>query len=117
MHPAHKYTEIGNYTACLSVENKYGKYTFCSQVNVEFIEGVDENILFPNPTFSDMTLYLTGTELAHIEIYNSLGLIVKKIESSDKKVQIEINGQSPGVYFLRISTESYKQKVIKFIKR
>jgi len=71
--------------------------------------------VYPNPTHD--ILYLTesdNTNNRHFEIYNSLGVCVKKIESQFN--QIDVSELSKGIYLLLKYNDGRQSESVRFIK-
>ena len=74
---------------------------------------VDENetLLFPNPmkTISEIRFYSEVNAETAIEIYNMAGILVKKLTlettTGNNSVDINRNGLSSGLYFIKISND------------
>ena len=54
--------------------------------------------VYPNP--AKETLWIEGLEAAEIQVYNALGQLVKKVESSK---EVNVSGLLEGLYLLRIT--------------
>lgn len=70
------------------------------------ITGVDENeesgflMLYPNPSNGKFDL-TTGTSIKFFEICNLLGVKILSATIETNKMEIDISGQSSGIYFIR----------------
>jgi murein DD-endopeptidase MepM/ murein hydrolase activator NlpD len=72
--------------------------------NIDFdIE--DAAKVFPNPTNGALHIY--GKNMRSIEVYNFLGqkILSKKYEEITNSIDLDLNKQKSGVYFLRIETD------------
>ncbi|MFM9943887.1 MAG: SBBP repeat-containing protein, partial [Bacteroidia bacterium] len=58
-------------------------------------------IVYPNPSSQKVSLDLTGTNLKTIQLYNSNGQLVKSIEVTSVKMEIEKGGLPNGLYLLK----------------
>jgi PKD repeat protein len=112
------YNETGIFDVTLTVTNAYGQDT---EVKSDFIEvgyvGMDDLKLtadrielYPNPTTGTFTLEMKGNvkEVVHISFYNATGkrvLGVPREEGILHQMQIDLEGNPPGVYLLRVQTE------------
>ena len=70
---------------------------------------VTETRIFPTPTTGLVTVLLPSSKNADIAIYDLLGNALKNVtveKNSDKKITVNLTGQKPGFYFLRIKTNS-----------
>ena len=70
--------------------------------------GVDENEaqvkVYPNPTKGVMTIEAEGLSL--ISVYNALGQCVLQSNTTDSQKVINLQGVAPGLYLLRVKTNS-----------
>ncbi|MFV0564780.1 MAG: GLUG motif-containing protein [Flavobacteriaceae bacterium] len=60
-------------------------------------------ILYPNPTRNNVTLSLPKTENITVTVYNVLGRVVYRIITTNKEIELPIQGQS-GMYFVKVTT-------------
>ena len=85
-----------------------------------FYVGVDENsrfkkcAIFPNP-FSEHFTVQSDDDMKELELFNALGLSIKKIFIESKTIEIDTEDLPNGIYFLRVETEKglVVKKVIK----
>jgi len=65
-------------------------------------------IVYPNPTslYVQIDLSQINSIKANIVMYNSLGVVVKNINSSDKLIQLNLETYPKGTYLIRIQTDS-----------
>ena len=84
---------------------------------------VSDISLFPNPATSQVTLNLTIFQTANIslEIYNSIGLLVKQIpvqtlEAGIQTIDVDIAGLAAGAYFFK-NTVNNQVFISRFIKQ
>jgi len=110
---------IGNLAGGVS----YYKGDTPSQTHITEISNIisDKIILYPNPTNNNITIDITSINLNSdysIEIYNSTGLLINKIDNykTQNKITLNISNLANGIYFCRIIDNSlYKVKTIKFV--
>jgi 3',5'-cyclic AMP phosphodiesterase CpdA len=57
-------------------------------------------MVFPNPATNILTI--EGTEKAKVDIYNSIGQLIKSVYSSDKKTNIDLLNFTEGIYFVKV---------------
>jgi len=73
--------------------------------------------LYPNPTNGEFYLNVNSSQLNNvIEIYNSLGELIKKQEVKELNSKINLSEFASGIYHIRLMTgekQVYKNKVIK----
>lgn len=88
--------------------------TDCYQSTVGINEGHQEIgiVIYPNPIRKGGNIYIeTNSIPKNINIFNSVGLLVKNIVSIiDTKIQVETNDFEPGLFFITITTK--KNRII-----
>jgi hypothetical protein len=58
--------------------------------------------IYPNPATSMITIKYNGSNIGEqIQIYNSIGVLIKEVEISHS-TQIDISGLSDGLYFIHL---------------
>lgn len=83
------------------------------------VEDVSENLdvsVYPNPTSGLLEISWADKE-TRIEIYTTVGTKVFSNSVFDAKHVIDISSQTPGIYFLKITSEDGKSSVRKIIKK
>lgn len=88
-----------------------------TEQGVTFTTGTNLNIsreqisilnVYPNPSEGQFRIYVPGSinKDVQIDIYNSAGKLIRSISSvkSDREIDVDIRGFSPGTYIARIST-------------
>jgi len=76
--------------------------------SIKFVQ-MDENYalykIYPNPTFSKVTL-LGAEKIDEVQLVNSLGMVVyqKKIEHLEKEVAMDFSNISQGIYWVKLLT-------------
>ena len=83
-----------------------------STINVTEIE--ENNIsIYPNPV-KDL-VKIQGNNINNISIYNSVGVLVEKIEVRGNEVEINMSDYNTGIYFVQVNTENgtATRKVVK----
>ena len=83
-----------------------------STINVTEIE--ENNIsIYPNPV-KDL-VKIQGNNINNISIYNSVGVLVEKIEVRGNEVEINMNKHNTGIYFVQVNSdnETITRKVVK----
>lgn len=70
------------------------------------INDIDDNIfsIYPNPAKNYITVQ--GIESTDISIYNSTGILVKKVDKEDINSRIDISNLGPGIYYISIVTDN-----------
>lgn len=69
-------------------------------------------LIYPNPSTNFITIQMNNLEKENVQIYNSIGQLVKEVSVSDK---INISELSNGVYFVRLLKDPYQAQ--RFIKQ
>jgi PKD repeat protein len=119
--PVHQYDSAGVYHVALTVTNQYGTQSI---VKSDFIDVMPNGIVnihnnfdvqvFPNPYKgkTNIAYALTGLSNVKIEVYSSLGELVKVITDEKQtagsyKYQFSAadNGFAQGVYYLRMTLD------------
>ena len=75
-------------------------------------------LVFPNPTVSEITIQLTGTNnLKILHLMDGSGRVVKTLYAEEQEIQMELNELQSGMYYLMISDPDGRQlgieKIIK----
>ena len=80
--------------------------------------GLEENNaikveLYPNPV-KDVVM-IQGNSINEISVYNSIGVLVERIEGEGNEVEINMNNYNTGIYFVQVNTENgtATRKVVK----
>jgi len=88
-------------------------------IDTGLVDSPLEILIFPNPTNSKFTL-ATGTTIAleNISVFNMLGQKIPVTYSSlqERKVEINLDGNQPGVYFVRFNAgDEFVVKKLSFV--
>jgi hypothetical protein len=83
-----------------------------STVNVTEVEENELNI-FPNPVKD--AVKIQGNNINSVNVYNSVGVLVERIEAGSNEVEINMNDYNTGIYFVQVNTENgtTTRKVVK----
>ena len=83
-----------------------------STVNVTEVKENNINI-YPNPVKD--VVRVSGAEINSISVYNSVGVLVEKIEVSNNETEINMNDYNTGIYFVQVNSENgtTTRKVVK----
>jgi hypothetical protein len=94
-----------------------GLYTIKGEIGVyPFSKLSDDFIIYPNPVTENLKIVRSTSDKARIEIYNTLGLMVKSFEINDIKTEINVVELPTGIYFIRlVGNQMYS--IQKFIKK
>ena len=123
--PSHTYATGGTYNVCLIVtgidSGSVCYDTICHSITVGLsaVGQLDNNPLtvYPNPTSSHITLELPSTETYLVNLSDVAGRLIRNeyIQSSNKKIMIDITNLSSGVYRLTLSSgnKKYTAKILK----
>lgn len=71
--------------------------------------------VFPNPTSGNVTLKVKTTGTYMVEVTNTLGQLVSKMEVSTQSTTLELP-QEKGIYFVKVSDTNGNNNVIKVVK-
>ncbi|MCL2167893.1 MAG: T9SS type A sorting domain-containing protein [Lentimicrobiaceae bacterium] len=98
-----------------SVVSTDSSYTFQVAENVTLIANFQDNIgikeheqtpifaLSPNPAGNLLHLIRKNTDKAKIDIYSSIGLLIKSFEINEIETSIDISALSSGIYFIQLT--------------
>ena len=92
-------------------------YIFTSTVGINETEQQKPNFsIYPNPTSQKIIIAFATKEINNeqIEIYNSIGILVKTVEIKQLSTEIDLSGFSNGLYFAHLKNSN--QSSIKFVK-
>lgn len=94
-------------------------YNFVSTtVGINEVEFEKQNFsIFPNPASQILTITFapTKTNNDQIQIYNSIGILVKTIDTKQLSTEINVSEFPIGLYFIHL--KNYSQQTQKFIKQ
>jgi hypothetical protein len=73
--------------------------------------------IYPNPTSESLTIIFSSQQNEHerINIYNSMGTIVKTVATNKSETVINVSELPSGLYFIQLN--NYPQQTQKFIKQ
>lgn len=72
---------------------------------------------FPNPTNNVWNIRTENSNIQSVELYNTFGRLVKKIDVNNVQATIDANDLSSGIYLARIQSDNNQFTSIKLIKR
>ena len=128
--PKHNYKKPGNYSVKLKIGNGFKfdsiKKIYCINVREaindvnSFLAEYSEKIkLSPNPAQNSLNIHINQEyeTPTHIRIFDILGRQVgeSEIQAGRKEEKIDINGLSPGIYFLNLQN-GVVNETLKLIK-
>ncbi|MBL7873158.1 MAG: T9SS type A sorting domain-containing protein [Cyclobacteriaceae bacterium] len=92
-------------------------YTFIITGEDSFKRHQSEFLIYPNPTLDRLTVVLPDvTENKIITIYTINGQRTDFKETYNKEIQFDVDGYSPGIYLVKISSTRYND-VVRFTKQ
>jgi hypothetical protein len=58
---------------------------------------------------------IQGNDINSVSVYNSIGVLVERIEGEGNEVEINMNNYNTGIYFVQVNTENgtATRKVVK----
>jgi len=91
----------------------------CQGVFCETIFLAEEAIVYPNPFYDYLNLYLGKDEVknVNVKIYSNSGQLIwsKQYKNKNELIGINTSGLKPGIYYLLLKSENY-QSTFKIIK-
>ena len=92
-------------------------YTVEGQLETNDYHQASRNIkIYPNPTKNQITINIPqNKEITHIKLFNTAGITIKTIHTSNINEVLNLNNLSSGLYFLKINSKNYIEtfKVVK----
>ena len=80
----------------------------------EAIEELNNSfVIYPNPV-KDLVM-IQGNDINSVSVYNSVGVLVERIDVRSNEVEINMNDYNTGIYFVQVNTENgtATRKVVK----
>lgn len=89
-------------------------------LHVQSLDGIDDIVtsvetnIYPNPTHGRFTISSETEEIQSVRIYDVTGKLILWEQINNSQGEIDLNGQSKGIYFLKIETSKgiSTQKII-----
>jgi PKD repeat protein len=118
--PTHIYTNNGNYTVSMIVENPCGTDTMTTEIGI-FPTGINQLMnncelkIYPNPSNGLFTLELDcilGNKLYDIEIYNAIGQRIKLyqgLNQQNNQQLVDLTEAPNGIYFIHLLNNKNQQ--------
>ena len=72
---------------------------------------------YPNPTSDSWTISSQNENIKTVEIFNTLGRLVKSIAVNDQYTQINASDLSSGIYFAKVSGDNNQVTTLKLVKK
>jgi subtilisin-like proprotein convertase family protein len=114
---------IGNFNYSASVKDQFGcaftvPFTIHCSLNIENNEELNEISVYPNPVNTVLNITIEKQEWSHatIELYNSLGQVITKIELNGTNDTIDMSNYANGTYILKVNGPDQQFKNIKIVK-
>jgi hypothetical protein len=119
--PTHTYAAAGTYPVCVTVTNGCGSNTSCKYVS--FTTGIKDaggafssvNI-YPNPV-QDELIITNLPQGSTVEVLDMTGRLLKRVESGNAELHINVEGLSAGIYLLRFTDKEGRRGSSMFVKR
>ena len=67
----------------------------------------------PNPVQS--YFFVEGQNIANVEVFNSVGQSVEKLEANGNNVKIDASNYNEGIYFVKVMTSDNKMEIKKIV--
>lgn len=100
-------------SVCENGQSDYSEaYDFC--VTFTSIEELNNSfVIYPNPVKD--AVKIQGNNINSISVYNSVGVLVERIEVRSNETEINMNGYNTGIYFVQVNSENgtTTRKVVK----
>jgi hypothetical protein len=74
-------------------------------------------LVYPNPSKDNWNFKSTNAIIQTVDIFNTLGRLVKSIEVDNSEVRIDASDLSNGIYFAKINSQGNNTQTIKLIKQ
>lgn len=87
----------------------------CSSTGINEANISEQNFnLYPNPANETLNISIHESKKAQIQIFNTMGMLIKEFEISQQSLQINISDFPSGLYFIQNKSQpQYSQKFIK----
>ena len=110
------FNEMGShyFTVASVCENGESEQSEPFNFEVTSIEEINNSfVIYPNPV-KDVVM-IQGNSINEISVYNSVGVLVERIEVAGNEVEINMNDYNTGIYFVQVNTENgtATRKVVK----
>jgi len=77
----------------------------------------DQYKTYPNPATDVWNIRSSNVGISTVEIFNTLGRSVKRLEVEGSNINIKVSDLSTGIYFARISDSNRQTNTVKLIKK
>ncbi|MBO4645792.1 MAG: T9SS type A sorting domain-containing protein [Bacteroidales bacterium] len=97
-------------TYCVTVTNVVGcSNTECHEVEVNDTSGINvaerivhQIVMYPNPTAGRFTLKAEQEVISEVEVFDLMGRCVRRITVGDRIAELDLTGEAPGTYVVRM---------------
>ncbi len=72
---------------------------------------------YPNPTNDAWNIETNNSNIQTVEIFNTLGRLVKSVDVNNSDVRIDASELSSGIYFAKVNSQGNNAQTIKLIKQ
>ena len=72
---------------------------------------------YPNPTLDKWNVKASNDNIQNVEIYNTLGRLVKEVSVNNDEASIDASDLSTGIYFAKIYDANGQFNTVKLIKK
>lgn len=113
-------SEQGVWSAKLTYMGDVSEHKFVvgrGSLGVEEVKKLDDTVIYPNPVTDKINFITNNNSITNVTIYDLLGKEVLKEKSKTPIKNISVESLDAGVYFVKIKTDTNKEKTVKFIKR
>lgn len=105
------------YTVTANCPNRYESLPTdyaCSSVGIEEGTANEDGLnVYPNP--ASHTITIEGNHLQHVDIYNMTGQLVHSCNAGDTTMQINVEGFSEGIYFIKAIDQKQQVHIHKVV--
>jgi PKD repeat protein len=119
--PSHTYAAAGTYPVCVTVTNGCGSNTSCKYVS--FTTGIKDAggafssvSIYPNPAQDQLTI-TSLPQGTTVEVLDMTGRLLKRVQSGNAELQIDVEGLSAGIHLLRFTDRDGMRGSSIFVKR
>jgi len=119
--PSHTYAAAGTYPVCVTVTNGCGSNTSCKYVS--FTTGIKDAggafssvSIYPNPAQDQLTI-TSLPQGTTVEVLDITGRLLKRVESVNAELHLNVEGLSAGVHLLRFTDKDGRRGSSMFVKQ
>jgi len=115
--------DVGNFNYQATVKDQLGcsytvPFTIHCTLNIENLDHLNEILVYPNPVISSLNITIKKQEWnsAVIELYNSLGQLINKMELSGTNTSFDMSNYANDTYILKVIGPDQQYKNLKIVK-